>query len=79
MKIKNQKGDAVLEFILILPFLCLFLVSLHWLYQLEIQKQKSFIFSEEKIKETLKKQQFHLPVLDRPCVVSSAICRERRE
>lgn len=78
MKIKNQKGDAVLEFILILPFFCLFLTGLHWLYQLEMQKQKSFIFSEAEIKETLKKQQFRLPILDRPCPVSPVICKERK-
>lgn len=74
---KNRKGSAVTEFVFIMPFILLILVSLFQLYQISTSHRIQLVNNFDQIKKKLREEELQLSILDRPCVVHPVICEGR--
>ncbi|OGQ04911.1 MAG: hypothetical protein A3F82_08545 [Deltaproteobacteria bacterium RIFCSPLOWO2_12_FULL_44_12] len=78
MKFITNKGAATTEFVLIFPFVVLFLISFFKIYQGMTGKEKELLGNDQTYKEELFKRQQEKPILERPCEVHPLICAGRK-
>lgn len=79
MQSNTDRGNAAVELILIAPFFVFILMSFLHLYQKGIGAQKKVITDHLRAKQELFRDQNGLSVLERPCIVDSAICNGRKK
>ncbi|MBI5299982.1 MAG: hypothetical protein HY877_06815 [Deltaproteobacteria bacterium] len=77
--IRNKKGAATTELILLLPLMLVFFWAFMKLFKISTESRFRLINAEHKQIETLQKKELSVSVLERPCQIDPAICDGRKK
>ena len=77
--IKNKKGAATTELVLLLPLMLAFFWGFMKLFKITTESRFRLINAEQKQIETLRKKELAVSVFERPCQVDPSICDGRKK